>query len=278
VANPCLIEGRLVKITKRTCQKVRIRATPDAGKMWEYIFELSADKQHISQSDVEQHSTVAVLVDWLMSRGANQIEDLTDVPLLSIPPEAHWLHDAAEAVDEAIDELVDSFRANPYLHRVEHSLHLHLYELLTNRKFFSGPQPIGKTGHRTQLIHKEWPETRPRPDKGGRGNFDFAILAPAQLAEARIDQFTGGHIEAAIIIEIGLNYDYEHLAGDHGKLVESNATSGYLVDVRRVGQRDRRSETLICNLSDQVKGAYAYAPISGQNAFKHIADRQMTVE
>jgi hypothetical protein len=45
-----------------------------------------------------------------------------------------------------------------------------------------------------------------------------------------------------------------------------------------VGQRDRRSETLICNLSDQVKGAYSYAPITGQNAFKHIADRQMTVE
>jgi hypothetical protein len=244
--------------------------------MWEYVFELGADKQHISQSDVEQHSTVAELVDWLMSRGANQIGDLTDVSLLSVPPEADWLQDAAEAVDGAIDELVDSFLAEPYLHRVEHSLHLHLYELLTNRKVFSGSHPIGNTGHRTQLIHKEWPETRPRPDKGGRGNFDFAILAPAQLAEARIDQFTGGHIEAAIIIEVGLNYDYEHLAGDHGKLVESKATAGYLVDVRRVGQQDRRSETLICNLADQVKGAYAYVPVRGEKAVKHIADRQMS--
>ena len=67
------------------------------------------------------------------------------------------------------------------------------------QKFFDGLHPIGNTGHRTQLIHKEWPETRPRQDKGGRGNFDFAILDPLQLAEARIDQFAGGHIEAAKI-------------------------------------------------------------------------------
>jgi hypothetical protein len=97
-----------------------------------------------------------------------------------------------------------------------------------------------------------------------------------KLAEARIDQFTGGHIEAAIIIEVGLNYDYAHLAGDHGKLIESKAAAGYLVDLRRVGQPDRRSEALICNLAAQVKGAYAYAPVRGEKALKHIADRQMS--
>ena len=170
-----------------------------------------------------------------------------------------------------------TLRATPYLHRVEHSLHLHFYELLVGTKYFAGLYPIGNTGEETQLIHKEWPETRPRPDKGGRGNFDFAILAPEQLAQARPDQFAGGHIEAAIVVEIGLNYDYDHLAGDHKKLVDSAATSGYLVDVRRIGKRDQESENLICNLPDRIKGAFAYAPKSGTKTYKYIADAKVTV-
>ena len=221
-----LIEGRLVKLTKRKNQKIRIRARRDAGKMWEYIFEISPEEQHVSKSDLRQHTTVSELVEWLLARGANQVEDLTDVELLSVAPHREWLSEAVRHVDDATNELIDVFRATPYLHRVEHSLHLHFYELLVGTKYFAGLYPIGNTGEETQLIHKEWPETRPRPDKGGRGNFDFAILAPEQLAQARPDQFAGGHIEAAIVVEIGLNYDYDHLAGDHKKLVDSAATSG----------------------------------------------------
>ncbi|GLY92835.1 hypothetical protein [Actinoplanes sp. NBRC 103695] len=271
-----LIEGRLVKITRQKRQVVRIRAAKDAGKLWEYIFEFATRDEHISRSDIRQHATVAELVDWLRSRGANQIEDLTDVQLLSTPPDTKWLNKATETVDGAIDELIQSFLTNPHLHRVEHSLHLHLYELLAREEVFQGLHPIGGTGHKTQLIHKEWPETRPRPDKGGRGNFDFAILAPEQLAEARLDQFTGGHIEAAIVIEIGLNYNYNHLAGDHVKLSESATKAGYLVDLRRIGRRDKMSEDLICSLSDGIKGAFAYVPNGGTAVIKRVAESKVT--
>lgn len=276
MADELIIEGRLVKLTQRNRQVVKIRAPKSAGKLWEYVFEIAVGRDHVSRSDIGQHSSIAELVDWLISRGADPVEDYEDIPLLSVPPPADWLRDAMGHVNCAVDRLIDSFRARPYLHRVEHSLHLHLYDLLVETKFFDGLHPIGGTGEKTQLIHKEWPETRPRPDKGGRGNFDFALLAPLQLADAALDQFAGGHIEAAIIIEVGLNYDYGHLAGDHEKLVESEATAGYLVDLRRVGRRDDKSEKLICNLSGQVAGAYAYISRKGEKSYKHVKDTKVT--
>ncbi|MEV6495726.1 hypothetical protein AB0M20_44985, partial [Actinoplanes sp. NPDC051633] len=105
---------------------------------------------------------------------------------------------------------------------------------------------------------KEWPETRPRPGKNGRGNFDLAILSPNQIAAADVWRFDGGHIEAAIVIEMGLNYDFKHLYGDHEKLLASEVSNGYLVDLRRRGPRDLRSESLVGNPTPPIQAAYAH--------------------
>jgi hypothetical protein len=191
-------------------------------------------------------------------------------------PGREWIDQAVPAVEAAIDELIDEFLDNPYLHRVEHSLHIRLYELLVKHAIFSKPCPIGSTGRATQLIHKEWPETVPRSNKSGRGNFDLVILAPNQLLKADLVQFVGGHIEAAIAIEVGLNYGYIHLANDHNKLLSSDVRHGYLVDLRRVGRSDEASETFVCNVASPVKTAYAHSLRRG-TAFKHVDDRKMTV-
>ena len=69
---------------------------------------------------------------------------------------------------------------------------------------------------KTQLIHKEWPEARPRkkPDLTAdrrRGSFDLVVLAPSQLRRTALEQFRVGRIDAPIVIELGLNYGRQHL-------------------------------------------------------------------
>jgi hypothetical protein len=73
----------------------------------------------------------------------------------------------------------------------------------------AGWYPIGDSGFKTQLIHKEWPEARPRrkldltADRR-RGSFDLVVLAPSQLDRTALEQFRAGRIDAPIVIELGL--------------------------------------------------------------------------
>lgn len=154
-----------------------------------------------------------------------------DVPL----PSDSWLDDAVPLVTAAINTLVHEFAHHPYLHRVEHSLHVRLYTLLVTSPLFSGLIPIGDSGRFTQPVHKEWPETKAQPAHG-RGNFDLVILSSDQLAGATLDQFRAGRIPAGIAIELGLDYDLNHLQRDRHKLVHSEVPHGYLVDFSRTGR------------------------------------------
>lgn len=156
------------------------------------------------------------------------------------------------------------------MHRVEHSLHVRLYDILSGVGGFGQSCTFDHGRHQTMMIHKEWPETVPRPKKKGRGNFDLAILAPNQLSEATLPQFVGGHIEAAIVIEVGLNYGYSHLENDYKKLVSSGVRAGYLVDLRRIGRPDSRSHHLVENLKTPIRAAYAHHQRGGTSIFKHV--------
>jgi hypothetical protein len=134
-----------------------------------------------------------------------------------------WVAEAVKAVEASITRLIDEFVDHPFIHRVEHSLHIRFAQLLGEWEHLRGLYPIGASGFRTQLIHKEWPEARPRRREGTedarrRGNVDLAILTPAQLAQASLDQFIDGRISAPIVIELGLDYTDKHLTEDLGKL------------------------------------------------------------
>ena len=105
-----------------------------------------------------------------------------------VPPSGDkWVAEAVKAVEASITKLVDEFRAQPFIHRVEHSLHVRLMQLLSEWEHLRGWYPIDDSGFKTQLIHKEWPETRPRKKKPElivdkrRGSFDVVVLAPSQL-------------------------------------------------------------------------------------------------
>jgi hypothetical protein len=68
---------------------------------------------------------------------------------------------------------------------VEHSLHVRLIQLLSERDELQGWHPLEEGGFKSQLIHKEWPETYSEKLKDGtskrRGSFDIAIVTPGQL-------------------------------------------------------------------------------------------------
>jgi hypothetical protein len=143
-----------------------------------------------------------------------------------------WLDRVTVLVEQAIDQLVLEFVELPFLHRVEHSLHCELYALLTANRTLGRPYPLAD-GTPVQLVHKEWPETKVRPGKAGRGNFDIVVLDPTAVASADVAGFELGLVKPAVVIEIGLNYGESHLIGDMEKLTNSAPPRAYLVHLAR---------------------------------------------
>jgi hypothetical protein len=146
---------------------------------------------------------------------------------------AGWLQRVTVLVEQAIDQLVLEFVELPFLHRVEHSLHCELYSLLTSNRTLGRPyELVDETP--IQLVHKEWPETTPRPGKNGRrGNFDLVVLDPSAVAEATTADYEAGRIAPAVVIEVGLNYGKKHLLADLAKLSNSAPPRAYLVHLAR---------------------------------------------
>ena len=193
-----------------------------------------------------------------------------------------WLVNATAATARAIETLVDEFMEHPYLHRVEHSLHMRLAELLV--KELGGSEQVSlKTGEVTQLVHKEWPETVPRQIEDvdrPRGLFDLVVLAPDQLGQASLDQFLSGRIDAPIAIEIGLDYGQAHLFQDLGKLPHSNVLAPFVVHFSRVEVRATERDEIEAALlgSSQVACAYVHHQKDGSVRYKHLDGREISVK
>ena len=118
--------------------------------------------------------------------------------------------------------------SQPYLHRVEHSIHCDLYNMLTKEDILNRRLKLGNEN--IQMIHKEWPEFIPRAEKENRlGNFDIAILSPNNYSGYNLNKFINGRIEAPIVIEMGLDYGTIHLMEDFKKLINSRVYKGYLI-------------------------------------------------
>jgi hypothetical protein len=199
------------------------------------------------------------------------------------PQEDPWISQATADVDEAINALIDEFAELPYLHRVEHSLHVRLCALLCERpkRVVGGHFPVGDNLAVTQLVHKEWPETFARPEKGKRrGNFDVVVLSPKLLATCQtIEDFREGRLAAPFVVEIGLDYDVHHLANDARKLINSRPHRGYLVHFVRRKPRDPDSEQIISRLERRTTGictAYVCIDDEGRTWQKRVTERDIT--
>jgi len=205
-------------------------------------------------------------------------------PLVPAPREGDpWVTDAVKAVEASITKLVDEFRVHPFAHRVEHSWHVRLVQLLSEREALRGWYPLGEGGFKSQLIHKEWPETYGEELEDGtskrRGSFDIAIVTPGQLRRASIDQFRLGRIAAPFVIELGLGYWDEHLLADHKKLKDSEIEHGYIVHLSRMpSARRKHTETLINRIQD-VGVVYVHHDIPNRRvSYKALDGKPITEE
>jgi len=190
-----------------------------------------------------------------------------------------WIEEALNAVEHSINQLIREFIHYPYLHRVEHSLHCELYKILSNQRLFMMQLPVERWV--SQPVHKGWPESTPRPEKGNRrGNFDLCILSPEDTKTCSFRDFREGRIKPPIVIEMGLDYGLSHLKGDAEKIINSGIKCGYLVHLLREEVTDDFDsvEELLLKLErehDNLRTAYARVTTS-HAAYKLIGDAGIT--
>jgi hypothetical protein len=246
-----------------------------------------------------------VTEEMLQGRGLASIEDLVAFLLMErggvnegtwlgrvgAPPSAagpfdlgdpEWTDRAIPEVERAINALLDEFLRSPNLHRVEHSLHCALYQHLAASKLLS---PLVDHGaFTTGIVHKEWPETIPRPGKGNRrGNFDLVVLAPPRSGAqpASVIDFYRGLIQPAIVIEVGLDYGLHHLKEDLKKLSNSHVEHGYLVHLARwIGAPQDDVADCVLDVvrgerSDGPRIAYAYVGLD-EVRYRRLGDAFIT--
>ena len=219
-----------------------------------------------------------------MPADAEALLDKVHMTVPAPPLGDEWVGEAVEAVEASITKLIDEFQAQPFIHRVEHSLHVRLMQLLSEWEHLRGWYPIGDSGFKTQLIHKEWPETRPRKKKPEltidrrRGSFDVAVLAPSQLEIATLEQFTVGRIDAPIVIELGLGYWNDHLRGDREKLANSRVQHPYLVHLSRMPSGyQEETEDIIAGIEAPTQIAYVHHDLEQKKVYvRYLGSPEIT--
>ena len=80
---------------------------------------------------------------------------------------------------------------------------------------------------------------------------------------ASIKTFREGGLFAPIVIEMGLDYDAEHLAGDAKKHINSHPKYGYLIHLVREQPRDEDAEEMILGMPSKFGIETAYAWTAG---------------
>ena len=178
-------------------------------------------------------------------------------------------------LETAINSLVDNFAKEPYLHRVEHSVHCELYSMLNVHRALQGTYKLEDSERSTSLIHKEWPETNAR--KGRRGNFDLAILSPLEISKHTLNDFTEGFIVPDFVIEMGLNYPLKHLEDDHSKIRNSKCMdNGYLVHLWQPHNGITKKLPELINWCKKNHNNLAAAVFDGKDIWiKHLSDLEL---
>ncbi len=272
------VAGRRVKVARGTSsQTINVCTQANEVGTYEVTYRLPIYVEVIT-AELAGLADLHALDAWALARGGDpEVPGQPGAPaILSVPsPGADdaWVVSAQAAVDRAMTEMVETFLKNPYLHRVEHSLHTLLHSLLKQQPVFGDVVALATKPHRTQLVHKEWPETI--ADAGAKkGNFDIGILSPAQVGQATLKQFRAGRIDAPLAIEVGLDYGLAHLEQDADKLVHSQVPIPYLLHLSRIKMTDQdATEQLLCSPPVPIRTAYVHVdPVTGARRYKHVGD------
>jgi hypothetical protein len=182
------VAGRTVIVRRgRKSQTVNIWTPRQVIGDYDAIYRLPIQSAIEEPGDIPEVATLAEFATWLTARngapeGSSAAHGKTGglSPLVRAPINDAWVNDAVLLVEDAIGSLIDLFVSAPYLHRVEHSFHAELISELRKHDKLRAWIEIGAPGRMTQLIHKEWPETVVRVDRGKtverRGLFDIVVL------------------------------------------------------------------------------------------------------
>ena len=286
------VAGRTVTVrTGRKSQTVNICTPRQVVGDYDAIYRLPIQSAIEDPGEIPEVASLAELATWLAARNG-VLEDSSTAhgkagdlsPVVRAPINDAWVSEAVSLVEDAIGSLVDTFISAPYLHRVEHSFHAELISELREHDKFRTCVEIGASGLTTQLIHKEWPETVVRVDRGKtverRGLFDIVVLAPAQFEKVTLGQFLQGRIEPPIVIEVGLDYGLKHIDGDIDKLLTSKVPHPYLIHLSRIGLRVEAVENRINDIATFAPGlqvAYVHHG-AGSVAVKRLNDSAVSVE
>jgi hypothetical protein len=277
------VAGRTVIVrTGRKSQTVNICTLRQVVGDYAAIYRLPIQSAIEDPGEIPEVTTLPEFATWLTVRngvpeGSSAARSKTGglSPLVSAPIDDAWVSDAVPLVEDAIGSVVDRFVSAPYLHRVEHSFHAELISELRKHDKLCVCVEIGASGLTTQLIHKEWPETVVRVERGKtverRGLFDIVVLAPAQFEAATLEQFVQGRIEPPIVIEVGLDYGLKHIDGDIDKLLTSKVPHPYLVHLSRMGRRVQAVENRISKITPPLQVAYVHHG-TGSVAVKRLND------
>ncbi len=280
------VEGRTIMVTIGSkSQTIAICKPGNVPGEYEARYRLTGEAP-LTEGDVAAHPTLINLFDWLTSFGeAISREDDSRRQLLPglidpVDPSDPWWPTTTSIIEREIDTLIDGFMRDPFLHRVEHSVHMQLYAALAAHPELAQHHRIGSTSRMTQLVHKEWPETEIDEASGShrRGAYDLVVLAPRQLETATLHHIRTGRLAAGIVIEMGMNYGIEHLQQDYDKLMANKIRAGYLVHLSRDKSRDAVAEALLlrADLSPSIKIAYAHCGESHvDRVYKLLGDSQL---
>ena len=279
--------GRKVMFRKGPkTQTINICTEQNVRSLYDYTLRLRPPFITEDTLGSQNFESIEALVQYLKSKHHGTIEKYPSSKTLhglERQPElvtgiSSWIEGAAIVVEHSINQLIHEFIYYPYLHRVEHSIHCELYRILSNQRMFMMMFPVG--GWLSQPIHKEWREWTPRPEKGNsRGNFDLCILSPEDTKKCTIRDFREGRLKPSIVIEIGLDYGFEHLKRDAAKIINSKIRYGYLIHLLREevnGDFDSVEKLLLDLEREDNNLRTAYARVnSSQVAYKLIGDAKI---
>ncbi len=276
-----LQDGRQVVLVRGTKTQTVNVCTPAArAGAYEHVYRLPI-AEDVEPKDLAELADAAALHDWVAShRGVEEQQrdgrrGRPVLPLVDVEADPGWLAAATTAVETVLDDAVMEFLARPYQHRVEHSLHAELYLRMKDQAALRGEFPL-RTGEMTQLVHKEWPETRPDLSPGAsgrRGAFDLAVVSPEGLAAASLERFRQGRIAAPIVIEVGLDYGQKHLEDDGKKMLKSGVRAAYLLHLSRVRDVNATAiEAYVSTPPGHLRVAYVHHAPSGGKRYKRLDD------
>jgi hypothetical protein len=230
------IAGRLVKIrTGNQTQTVNIcfRDEPVEGK-YEFKYRIGDPSIFLYEQmlTLMEFDNLESLRDFLLNHGAieeapgsSQFSRQQLLDNTSAMPEG-----IIKQLDDQVDAFLDTFIKSPYMHRVEHSIHVDLFNRIAALSDVAERNVEITNGFKSSLVHKEWPEPSRINAAKRRGSHDIALLPPCNPS---VEQFCLGYIRPFAAFELGLNYNVAHFDKDVYTLHYAKLRTAYVIHLAR---------------------------------------------